>query len=113
MRPELDGPDATAVELLQWTEDTFGTDYIVASNMQDGVLVPGRQVHPGVDVLFLDTGYHFAETIGTRDAVEMVYGVNVVNARRAHGRRAGLAAGQGSVRPRPQPSAAHCARSRR
>ena len=30
---------ASAQELLQWTEDTFGSDYIVASNMQDGVLV--------------------------------------------------------------------------
>ncbi|MFF0818301.1 phosphoadenylyl-sulfate reductase [Rhodococcus sp. NPDC003318] len=76
----LDG--ASAEELLRWTEDTFGSQYIVASNMQDGVLVHlAAQVHPGVDVLFLDTGYHFAETIGTRDAVEAVYGVNVVNAR--------------------------------
>ncbi|PQP24335.1 phosphoadenylyl-sulfate reductase [Rhodococcus opacus] len=73
---------ASAQELLQWTEETFGSDYIVASNMQDGVLVHlAAQVHPGVDVLFLDTGYHFAETIGTRDAVEQVYGVNVINAR--------------------------------
>ncbi|GAA4473502.1 phosphoadenylyl-sulfate reductase [Rhodococcus olei] len=75
----LDG--ASAEELLRWTEDTFGQNYIVASNMQDGVLVHlAAQVHPGVDVLFLDTGYHFAETIGTRDAVEAVYGVNVINA---------------------------------
>ncbi|MFD6062965.1 MULTISPECIES: phosphoadenylyl-sulfate reductase [Rhodococcus] len=73
---------ASAHELLRWTEETFGSDYIVASNMQDGVLVHlAAQVHPGVDVLFLDTGYHFAETIGTRDAVEQVYGVNVINAR--------------------------------
>lgn len=77
---ELDG--AGPLELLQWTEDNFGDDFIVASNMQDGVLVHlATQVHPGVDVLFLDTGYHFAETIGTRDAVEAVYGVHVVNAR--------------------------------
>jgi phosphoadenosine phosphosulfate reductase len=34
-----------------------------------------------VDVLFLETGYHFAETIGTRDAVETVYGVRMVNAK--------------------------------
>ncbi|MEV0948426.1 phosphoadenylyl-sulfate reductase [Rhodococcus sp. NPDC049939] len=83
---------ATARELLQWTEDTFSggasaatgdrSGYIVASNMQDAVLVHlAAQVHPGVDVLFLDTGYHFAETIGTRDAVEQVYGVNIVNAK--------------------------------
>ncbi|MBF6301432.1 phosphoadenylyl-sulfate reductase [Nocardia amamiensis] len=80
---ELDG--ASATELLQWTEDTFGSNYIVASNMQDAVLVHlASQVRSGVDVLFLDTGYHFAETIGTRDAVEAVYGVNVINARPEH-----------------------------
>lgn len=77
--------DASAEELLRWTEEHFGNDYVVASNMQDGVLVHlAAQVHPGVDVLFLDTGYHFAETIGTRDAVEAVYGVNVVNTKPEH-----------------------------
>ncbi|WP_186628241.1 phosphoadenylyl-sulfate reductase [Rhodococcus sp. BP22] len=77
---ELDGADAA--ELLAWTEREFGTDYIVASNMQDAVLVHlAAQVHPGIEVLFLETGYHFAETIGTRDAVEAVYGVKIVNAR--------------------------------
>ncbi|GGC71957.1 phosphoadenylyl-sulfate reductase [Hoyosella rhizosphaerae] len=80
---ELDG--ATAEELLQWTEDTFGDRYIVASNMQDAVLVHlAAQVHPGVEILFLDTGYHFAETLGTRDAVEQVYGVNVLNVTPEH-----------------------------
>jgi len=72
--------DATAEELLRWVEENFSGEYVVASNMQDAVLVEmAAKVHPGVDVLFLDTGYHFAETIGTRDAVEAVYGVNVVN----------------------------------
>src|SRR3954452_11018584 len=75
---ELDG--ASAEELLRWTDENFGGEYVVASNMQDAVLVAmAAKVRPGVDVLFLDTGYHFAETIGTRDAVEAVYGVNVVN----------------------------------
>ncbi|MBP2212175.1 phosphoadenosine phosphosulfate reductase [Rhodococcus ruber] len=73
---------ASAQDLLQWTEENFGDSYIVASNMQDGVLVHlAAQVHPGVDVLFLDTGYHFAETLGTRDAVAQVYGVNLVEAK--------------------------------
>jgi phosphoadenosine phosphosulfate reductase len=75
---ELDG--ATAVDLLRWTDENFGGNYIVASNMQDAVLVDlAAKVRPGVDVLFLDTGYHFVETIGTRDAVEAVYDINVVN----------------------------------
>ncbi|GAA5068546.1 phosphoadenylyl-sulfate reductase [Nocardia callitridis] len=79
------GTDASTADLLRWTDKTFGNTYIVASNMQDGVLVHlAAEVHAGVDVLFLDTGYHFAETIGTRDAVEAVYGVNVVNAEPEH-----------------------------
>ena len=67
-------------DLLRWTDENFGGNYVVASNMQDAVLVDlAAKVRPGVDVLFLDTGYHFVETIGTRDAVEAVYDVNVVN----------------------------------
>ncbi|WP_407661915.1 phosphoadenylyl-sulfate reductase [Mycolicibacterium chlorophenolicum] len=76
------GPNASAEDLLRWTDENFGGEYIVASNMQDAVLVDlAAKVRPGVDVLFLDTGYHFVETIGTRDAVEAVYDVNVVNVR--------------------------------
>ena len=75
---ELDG--ASALDLLRWTDENFGGNYIVASNMQDAVLVDlAAKVRPGVDVLFLDTGYHFVETIGTRDAVEAVYDINVLN----------------------------------
>jgi len=75
---ELEG--ASALDLLRWTDENFGGNYVVASNMQDAVLVDlAAKVRPGVDVLFLDTGYHFVETIGTRDAVEAVYDINVVN----------------------------------
>lgn len=75
---ELEG--ASALDLLRWTDENFGGNYVVASNMQDAVLVDlASKVRPGVDVLFLDTGYHFVETIGTRDAVEAVYDINVVN----------------------------------
>ncbi|MEV7551774.1 phosphoadenylyl-sulfate reductase [Amycolatopsis sp. NPDC089917] len=74
--------EATATEALRWTAETFGDDFIVASNMQDAVLIDlATQVKPDVDVLFLQTGYHFPETIGTRDAVQAVYpGVRIVNA---------------------------------
>jgi phosphoadenosine phosphosulfate reductase len=79
------GPDATAEQLLGWAAETFGHRLIVASNMQDAVLVDlAAKALPGVDVLFLETGYHFAETIGTRDAVEHVYGVRMVNATAEH-----------------------------
>ncbi|MEN3299583.1 phosphoadenylyl-sulfate reductase [Pseudonocardia sp.] len=75
------GPDATAQQLLAWAAETFGARLIVASNMQDAVLVDlAAKAQPGVEILFLETGYHFAETIGTRDAVEQVYDVRMVNA---------------------------------
>jgi phosphoadenosine phosphosulfate reductase len=80
---ELDG--ASAIDLLRWTDQHFGGEYVVASNMQDAVLIDmASKVRPGVDVLFLDTGYHFAETIGTRDAVSEVYDVRVVNVTPEH-----------------------------
>ncbi|MCW2652999.1 MAG: phosphoadenosine phosphosulfate reductase [Mycobacterium sp.] len=80
---ELDGADA--IDLLRWADDNFGANYVVASNMQDAVLIDlVAKVRPGVDVLFLDTGYHFVETIGTRDAVAAVYDVNVVNVTPEH-----------------------------
>ena len=46
--------------------------------MQDTVLAHlASTVSPGIDVIFLDTGYHFVETIGTADAVEAVYDVTL------------------------------------
>jgi phosphoadenosine phosphosulfate reductase len=78
---ELD-PDASAADVLAWAATTFGFRMIVASNMQDAVLVDlAAKAVPGVEVLFLETGYHFPETIGTRDAVEQTYDVKIVNAR--------------------------------
>jgi phosphoadenosine phosphosulfate reductase len=74
--------DATAAEALEWTARTFGESWIVASNMQDAVLIDlAVKAKPDIDILFLETGYHFAETIGTRDAVDLVYpDVHIVNA---------------------------------
>ena len=69
-----------AVEILGWAEEQFGSSWAVASSMADTVLPSlAAKVRPGVDILFLDTGYHFAETIGTRDAVEAVYPIKLIN----------------------------------
>ncbi|HEU0042451.1 MAG TPA: phosphoadenylyl-sulfate reductase [Jiangellaceae bacterium] len=69
---------ADAGEILRWAHETFGDRFAVTASMADGVLshVAGRAV-PGITVLFLDTGYHFAETLGTRDAVAATYDVRV------------------------------------
>ncbi|MFF8192794.1 phosphoadenylyl-sulfate reductase [Streptomyces bobili] len=71
--------DASALEILQWAVDTFGKQFCVTSSMEDAVVAHlASRVLKGVDVVFLDTGYHFPETIGTRDAVEAVMDVNVI-----------------------------------
>ncbi len=73
---ELEG--ATAQEILGWAVATFADGLAVASSMGDGLLAHlAAGVHPGIEVLFLDTGYHFPETIGTRDAVAATYGATV------------------------------------
>ena len=72
--------DRPAAEVLAWAGQTFGPGLVLASSMADTHLVHLTQtVVPGVDVLFLDTGYHFPETIGTRDAVGAVYDVNLIS----------------------------------
>jgi phosphoadenosine phosphosulfate reductase len=80
-RVKHDLSHASAERILAWTAETFGDRWIVASSFQDAVLVDlAATARPGVEVLFLETGYHFAETLGTRDAVEAMYPVRVVNA---------------------------------
>lgn len=55
-------------QVLRWAEETFGSDVTVASSMGDEVLVELiAQSAPSLEVFFLDTGYHFAETLETRD----------------------------------------------
>lgn len=73
---QLDG--ASAQEIIAWARDTFGARVGTASSMQDTVLLHVvQEVHPGSDVLFLETGYHFPETLATRDAVAASYGLTV------------------------------------
>lgn len=70
---------ASALEVLRWAADTFGPRFCVSSSMGDAVVAHlASRVAPGVHVLFLDTGYHFPETLGTRDAVAAVMDVEVI-----------------------------------
>ncbi len=73
---------APAEVIVEWAVATFGDRFAITSSMGDAVLAHvASRVAPGLDVVFLDTGYHFAETIGTRDAVAATLPVTVVNVR--------------------------------
>lgn len=75
---ELEG--APAEEIMAWGFELFGHRLAVTSSMADTVMVSlAERTAPGLDVIFLDTGYHFVETIGTRDAVQQIFDVNVIN----------------------------------
>jgi phosphoadenosine phosphosulfate reductase len=78
----IDDPVEQALTVLRWAGSTFGDDFAITSSMADGLLahLASRAV-PGVHVIFLDTGYHFAETLGTRDWISSVLPVTLVNVR--------------------------------
>src|SRR5205085_11415009 len=70
---------APAETIVEWAVATFGERFCITSSMGDAVLAHlAAKVAPGVDVVFLDTGYHFVETIGTRDAVASTLDVNLL-----------------------------------
>jgi phosphoadenosine phosphosulfate reductase len=71
---------APAEHIIEWAAATFGDRFCITSSMGDAVLADlASKVVPGIDVVFLDTGYHFVETIGTRDAVEATLDVNLLS----------------------------------
>lgn len=79
-RAAIELEDASAVEVIGWAAETFGARFAIAASMQDGVLPHlARRAAPDAKLLFLDTGYHFAETIATRDQVARDYGLTVLD----------------------------------
>jgi phosphoadenosine phosphosulfate reductase len=71
---------APAETIIEWAAATFGERFAITSSMGDAVLAHvAQKVVPGIDVVFLDTGYHFVETIGTRDAVEATMDVRLLS----------------------------------
>ncbi|MFC7374788.1 MULTISPECIES: phosphoadenylyl-sulfate reductase [unclassified Brachybacterium] len=74
------GPEELAAAVSAWAAETFGESLAVACSMADAVLPHVVSQHqPGVDVLFLETGYHFPETLATRDRVAEELDVTVVD----------------------------------
>ncbi|WP_131748677.1 phosphoadenylyl-sulfate reductase [Frankia sp. Cppng1_Ct_nod] len=76
---ELEG--APAQEILTWAVEEFGPKLAVAASMAEAVLVDMlARIRSDVPVVFIDTGYHFAETVGTRDAVMHRYDLPLISA---------------------------------
>jgi phosphoadenosine phosphosulfate reductase len=68
----------SAHDVVAWGIETFGPELSVAASMADTVLVHlATCVDPDVEIVFLDTGFHFAETIETLRRSQARYRLNL------------------------------------
>lgn len=69
---------ASATEIIEWAVDRFSPHLSLAASMTDAVLIDlAVKVDPGIEVVFIDTGYHFPETLETLERVRRDYGLNL------------------------------------
>jgi phosphoadenosine phosphosulfate reductase len=67
-----------ATTVIQWAVDTFHPHLCLSASMTDAVLIDlAVKVEPSIEVVFIDTGYHFPETLDTVELVRRRYGLNL------------------------------------
>ena len=70
--------DLPAAKIIQWAVDAFAPHLCLTASMTDAVLIDlAVKVEPGIEVVFIDTGYHFPETLETVERVRRHYGLNL------------------------------------
>jgi phosphoadenosine phosphosulfate reductase len=73
---ELERKPASAA--VRWAWERFGTGIVLASSFQDCVLLDiAMKVAPDIEVVFLDTQYHFEETLAYADELRDRYDLNL------------------------------------
>jgi phosphoadenosine phosphosulfate reductase len=69
---------APASRIIRWAVDTFHPYLSLSASMTDAVLIDlAHKVEPAIEVVFIDTGYHFPETLETAEHVRRRYGLNM------------------------------------
>ena len=67
-----------ASKVIQWAVDTFAPHLCMTASFTDAVLIDlAVKIDPGIEVVFIDTGYHFPETLQTVEDVRRRYGLNL------------------------------------
>jgi phosphoadenosine phosphosulfate reductase len=67
-----------ASEVVAWAVERFHPQLCLTASMTDAVLIDiATKVEPSVEVVFIDTGYHFPETLQTLEEVRRRYGLNL------------------------------------
>ncbi len=76
----VDLSGASAPEIIRWASEVFGSHVVLSQSMANTVLADLVNKHaPTMDVVFLDTGYHFPETLATRDALAARTSLNIIS----------------------------------
>ena len=69
---------APAEEIVAWAAAMFGHRLTIAASMTDAVLIDvASRVSPGIEVIFLDTQYHFQETLATAEQIRDRYPIRL------------------------------------
>lgn len=69
---------APAGAAVRWAAERFGGELVIAGSFQDAVLIDiAEKVVPGIEVVFLDTQYHFAETLWFVEEARRRYDLNL------------------------------------
>jgi len=64
--------------VIRWAVDLFHPHLCLTASMTDAVLIDlAVKVEPAIEVVFIDTGYHFPETLETVERVRRRYGLNL------------------------------------
>jgi phosphoadenosine phosphosulfate reductase len=67
-----------ASRIIKWAVDSFAPHLCLSASMTDAVLIDlAINVYPAIEVVFIDTGYHFPETLDTVEQVRRRYGLNL------------------------------------
>lgn len=67
-----------ATQIIRWAVDSFAPHLSLSTSMNDAVLIDlASKVDPSIEVVFIDTGYHFPETLETVETVRRRYGLNL------------------------------------
>ena len=67
-----------ASKIIQWAVDRYAPHLAMTASMTDAVLIDlAHRVDPAIEVVFIDTGYHFPETLATVEEVRRHYGLNL------------------------------------
>jgi len=68
----------SATRIIEWAVENFGHHLAMSASMTDAVLIDlATRVDPAIEVIFIDTGYHFPETLETVEVVRRHYGLNL------------------------------------